>query len=174
MGDALEILQYRLLDDGVFPNNASLPLLLYPQAVTAANVGDPAAQLELLFHQHAWVNSWRNGVYAYHHYHSTAHEVLGVYCGCAVVQFGGENAMPLTVQAGDVVVIPAGVAHKRLSASPDFGVVGAYPAGQRWDMNYGEPAERPQADQNIARVLMPLFDPVYTAGGLKEIWTQAG
>jgi uncharacterized protein YjlB len=79
----------------------------------------------------------------------------------------------LSVSAGDVVVIPAGVAHKNLGASRDFRVVGAYPLGQRWDMCYGEPGERPRADENIARVALPGADPVYgTTGPLIEHWSE--
>ena len=76
----------------------------------------------------------------------------------------------MTLHAGDVVVIPAGVAHKKLFSALDFAVVGAYPSGQRWDMNYGNPEERPQADWNNARVPMPAYDPVLTEGGLVSIW----
>lgn len=75
---------------------------------------------------------------------------------------------------GDVVVIPAGVAHKNLGASPGFALVGAYPAGQLWDMMYGKPGERPRADENIARVPLPEADPVYGAGGpLLAHWRES-
>ena len=63
-------------------------------------------------------------------------------------------------------MIPAGVSHKNISQSSDFKVVGAYPPGQKWDMNYGKPEERPKADQNIARVSLPPTDPVYGKEGL--------
>jgi uncharacterized protein YjlB len=36
-----------------------------------------------------------------------------------------------------LVVFRGALSHKNLGASPDFAVVGAYPDGQRWDMNYG-------------------------------------
>ncbi|MGD9317724.1 MAG: hypothetical protein PVG56_12880 [Anaerolineae bacterium] len=67
---------------------------------------------------------------------------------------------------GDVLIIPTGVAHKNLGSSPDFGVVGAYPRGQRPDMNYGRPGERLQADERIAGVPLPQADPVFGGGGL--------
>ena len=57
--------------------------------------------------------------------------LLGVYSGTARVQLGGEGGMTHTIHPGDVIIIPAGVAHKNLGDSPDFGVVGAYPAGQQ-------------------------------------------
>ena len=159
-----------LKDDGMFPNNDKLPLLVYPAALKLPEQ-DPAAAIEALFAANQWGGAWRDGVYGYHHYHSTAHEVLGVTRGSARLQLGGERGVTLSVSAGDVIIIPAGVAHKNLGDSSDLHVVGAYPHGQRWDMNYGRPGERPQADQNIARVPLPHADPVYGASGpLMERW----
>lgn len=155
---------YTLTDDGIFPNNARLPLLLYRQAVDLPR-HDPAACFEALFASHQWGNGWRNGIYGVHHYHSTAHEVLGVYRGHATVQFGGAAGPCLRIDCGDVVVIPVGVAHKNCGASRDFGVVGAYPYGQRWDTCYGKAGERPQADRRIAQVALPQADPVYGRQG---------
>ncbi|MGK7395741.1 MAG: cupin domain-containing protein [Candidatus Cyclobacteriaceae bacterium M3_2C_046] len=159
-----------LKDDGTFPNNDNLPLLVYKQAIDL-NGSDPASRVEQVFQSNQWGNSWRNGIYSYHHYHSTAHEVLGIYSGSAKVQLGGPEGEIFEVEKGDVIVIPAGVAHKNLGASPDFACVGAYPPGQNWDMNYGKEGERPQADQNIARVPLPETDPVFGSQGfLLEKW----
>ena len=99
------------------------------------------------------------------------HEVLGVYGGSAKVQFGGEDGIVHEIHQGDVILIPAGVAHRNLGSRDGFGVVGAYPEGQDWDMNYGRPGERPRADKNIARVPLPKMDPIYgLAGPLFEKW----
>ena len=157
-------------DDGKYPNNERLPLLLYP-GIVALSDRDPAGTIEDMFHKHNWKGSWRNGIFTYHHYHSTAHEVLGVYSGTAQVQLGGPQGPEFEIRPGDVVVIPAGVAHRNLGSSADFGVVGAYPAGQNWDLNYGEDNERPQADRNIAEVPLPDMDPVFGATGpLMKLW----
>lgn len=157
-------------DDGTYPNNGRLPLLVYPDALVLPD-RDPAAAFERLFADHQWGGSWRNGVYAFHHYHSTAHEVLGIYGGTAEVQFGGPQGPVFSVAAGDVVVIPAGVAHKNLGSSADFRVVGAYPLGQRPDMNRGAAGERPDADERIARLPLPAADPVHgRAGPLLTLW----
>ena len=159
-------------DDGTFPNNARLPLLAYPGALRLPE-RDPASAIEALLRANGWSGSWRNGVYGFHHYHSTAHEVLGVYAGTAQVQLGGEDGVVVSVARGDVIVIPAGVAHKNLGASRDFGVVGAYPRGQRPDMNDGKGSERPRADQNIAAVPLPEMDPLYgDLGPLVERWKK--
>jgi len=155
-----EILQ----DDGIYPNNKMLPLLVYQNAVQLPQ-HDPAAIFEALFATNQWGGSWRNGVYNFHHYHSRAHEVLGVYGGIAKVRLGGEEGIILSISSGDVLIIPAGVAHKNLGSSYDFRIVGAYPLGQSPDMCYGKSGERPQADHCIARVALPTADPVYGAQG---------
>jgi uncharacterized protein YjlB len=164
-----EVLTQVFKDDGVFPNS-QLPLLLYRDALMLPE-HDAAAAFEKQFAAHGWRGSWRNGIYSYHHYHSTAHEVLGVYRGSAKVQLGGKDGAVFEICSGDVVIIPAGVAHKKIGCSADFGVVGAYPDGQRWDMNYGGSGERPQADENITRVPWPKMDPVYGVhGALLKQW----
>ena len=163
------VLALPLQDDGVIPNS-KFPLLIYQGAVKLPP-RDAATVFEELFEANQWGGVWRDGIYTYHHYHSTAHEALGIAAGSATVQFGGERGIKQKLTAGDVVIIPAGVAHKNLGASSDFSVVGAYPAGQEWDMNYGQKRERPEADQNIARVALPKTDPVYGAEGpLLEQW----
>ncbi len=162
---------HRLItDDKTYPNNGRLPLLAY-RGVLQLPADDPARGVEELFHANGWGGSWRNGIFGYHHYHSTAHEALGVYSGNARVQLGGPKGPEFEIQQGDVIVIPAGVAHKNLGSSIDFRVVGAYPAGQRPDMNTGKASERPQADRNIARVGMPKLDPVFSdTGPLIRLW----
>ncbi len=158
-------------DDGRFPNNEKLPLVMYQNAVKLPQ-RDPAATFEEIFHANEWGSSWRNGIYPYHHYHSTAHEVLGISRGEASVRLGGDDrGQTFEVHSGDVIIIPAGVAHKNLGSSSDFLVVGAYPLGQMWDMNYGKPGERPQAERNIAQVPPPKTDPVYGQDGqLAKYW----
>lgn len=159
-----KIITKLLTDDGQFPNNASLPLLLYKDAFVLAEE-DPALEIEERFMKNGWGGMWRNGIYDFHHYHSTAHEVLGVYSGWADVQLGGATGIKVRLEKNDVVLIPAGVAHKNLGQSSDFRVVGAYPYGQQWDMNYGKAGERPVTDRNISEVPLPENDPVYGHSG---------
>ncbi len=166
--------RYTLRDDGTFPNNARLSLLLYRQALRRpANGEDPAATLEAIFAHYDWRGSWRNGIYSFHHYHSTSHEVLGVYRGEASVRLGGPGAAAITatLHAGDIVIIPAGVGHCDLGSSSDFGVVGAYPEGRRWDICRGEPGDRPAADTYIAALPRPVNDPVGGPDGpMVRLW----
>ena len=168
---AAEVSRHLLTDDGTFPNNGALPLLVYPGAFGGEG-GDPDA-IEARFAANGWPPAWRFGVFDFHHYHSTAHEALGVFAGSARLQFGGPQGVEVTAGAGDVIVIPAGVAHKCLE-SRGFRVVGAYPRGQHFDMNRGEPGERPAAETNIARVPLPAADPVLGADGpLRQHWGSA-
>jgi len=164
-----QVAAYRLEDDGTYPNNPDLPLLVYAGAFRPAEA-DPAGAIERVFEANGWPPAWRFGVFDFHHYHSTAHEALGVFAGSAHLQFGGPEGVEVTAETGDAIVIPAGVAHKCLS-SKGFRVVGAYPRGQSFDMNRGDPGERPAADTNIARVPLPAADPVLgTTGPLLEHW----
>ena len=167
-----EIERHPLADNGPIPNNARLPLLLY-RGVLRPPEDDPAAAFEQVFARWNWKGSWRNGIYTFHHYHSTSHEVLGVYAGQATVRLGGPGGDGITavLRAGDMVVIPAGVGHCNTGSSADFGIVGAYPDGHTWDLLRGEPGERPRADENIARLPLPVNDPFFGADGpLRKIW----
>jgi len=113
-------------DDGSFPNSR-LPALFYRGAIATSRDLGPA--FETLFGRNGWTGSWRNGLYSFHHYHSTAHEVLGIHRGSVKVLLGGDKGRMVTLTAGDVIVIPAGVAHRNVESSSDYGVVGAYPTG---------------------------------------------
>jgi uncharacterized protein YjlB len=175
MAEKQEIVQPEQLhfkDDGVYPGSV-LPVLLYRAAITA-DAQDRASVFERGFAQNDWRNSWRNGVYSFAHYHSTSHEALGVYNGSARLRLGGEHGQTVEVRSGDVILIPAGVAHHTIGASPDFSVVGAYPDGREWDLLRGLPGERPKSDRTIAALPIPDYDPIYGADGpLRQIWKLA-
>lgn len=164
-----EVETSRFADDGRIPNSR-LPLLVFRSAL-APGSADPAAAFERLFARHGWLGAWRDGIFAFHHFHSTTHEVLGVARGWAEVRFGGEAGATQHLAAGDVVVIPAGVGHKHERSSDDFLVVGAYPDGRDWDVRRGEPGERPTVMANLAAVPLPGQDPVHGADGpLLDAW----
>jgi uncharacterized protein YjlB len=157
-------------DDGETPNNPALPLLVY-RGVVARDAADPAALFEKAFTRHGWGRSWRNGIFDFLHFHTTAHEVLGIARGRARVQFGGARGQELEVEAGDVVVLPAGTGHRRLSASADLLVVGAYPDNSGLDQKRPGQIDHARAVAAIAAVPLPLQDPVYGADGpLMTMW----
>jgi uncharacterized protein YjlB len=170
--DAMPIEEHLFTDDGHVPNNPLLPLIVYRAVLETGPRA--AAACEALFAGNDWSAAWRNGIYAHHHYHSTAHEVLGITAGSVRVRLGGEGGETVELRAGDVVVIPAGVAHKNEGASPDLMVVGAYPGGKSPDMRRPSAQEREPALRNIAEVAPPACDPVYgQSGPLLERWRVA-
>lgn len=145
-------------DDGSIPNS-KYPLLHYREVFK--EMGDGGAEwLEDTFAANGWTNSWRWGIYPFHHYHSNTHEVLGVFSGSAELQLGGEKGEKVKVKVGDIIVIPAGVGHKCLSHDSDFTVVGAYPNGAEPDLKKCKEGERLKTNKNIANVPFPTADPL--------------
>ena len=161
----------RLSRNGWMPNNELLPVLIYHEAL-APTGADPAAAFENAFQRNGWPPQWRNGVYDFHHYRSTAHEVLGFAAGQARLMLGGEAGHELIVRAGDVVVLPTGTGHCNLGSSTDFLVVGAYPPHQNWDICRSAPSAADQ--QRMRRLPFPASDPVSGSGGpLSKVWPSS-
>ncbi|MFC5652203.1 hypothetical protein ACFPYJ_24410 [Paenibacillus solisilvae] len=162
------LISFYFQDDGTIPNNPGLPVLLYPAAFKGKS-----DHVERTFNRNNWLNSWTNGVYSYHHYHSNVHEVLGVTGGSAVLKIGGEEGAEVNVQEGDIIILPAGTGHKRLRSSSDFIVVGAYPEGMDYNLRTGKEGERPAVLEEIKSVPLPDRDPVYGRNGpLAELWKR--
>ena len=74
----VEMVTMKLEENGKFPINPELPVLVYKNVFNFAG-GDPASTIEKVFAENNWAGSWRDGIYSFHHYHSTAHEALGIY-----------------------------------------------------------------------------------------------
>lgn len=160
-----------LADDGLVPNNSTLPVLIYQGVLRLVEETDPARVIERVFETHQWGNAWRNGIFAYPHYHSMIHEALGIARGRARVLFGGASGKDIDIMAGDVAVLPAGTAHQRLWASPDFLVVGAYPATGVYDLCRATPQAHARARETVPRVPLPMTDPLYGRNGpLMTAW----
>ncbi len=162
-------------DDGRVPNSR-FPVILYRGAIEPDDA-DPALAFERRFGANGWSGSWRWSVYPFHHYHSTAHEVLGVAVGKASLRLGGRKGRDFKVEAGDVVLLPGGTGHKKVAASRDFLVVGAYPEGRDRDLikPYRESAAiHDAALMRIAALPLPKLDPVAGRDGpLTRLWKIA-
>ncbi len=154
-----------------FPNSR-LPVIVYPQAVEGK--GDLATRLVALFARHGWPDAWVNGVYSFDHFHAQAHEVLGCAKGSARLRLGGPHGEEFDIKAGDVVLLPAGTGHRRISASADFSIVGSYPAGQSPDMQRGSAEAYAMLKKLAGQVPLPDRDPVLGAGGpAVHAWREA-
>lgn len=142
--------------DGCVPNSRH-PVLIWTRAIDGTD--DLAGKFEARFGENGWTGAWRDGIYDYHHFHSTAHEVLGFARGRVNVQLGGRHGPVHGFGPGDVVVIPAGVAHCNVGGSNDLLVVGAYAEGRAFDI-CREDADQARVRRNIAALPDPAADPL--------------
>ena len=162
-------------DDGSVPNNPALPALVYKGAIDVAGGRNPESAIEKQFAANGWGHGqWRDGIYPFVHYHSMIHEVLGMASGHARVRLGGNGGEVFELAEGDVVVLPAGTGHQKLSGSDDFVVIGAYPPDGTYNLCRGDnPAERTKALTNIPKVPLPSSDPVLGKDGpLPRLWRR--
>ena len=138
------------------PNNP-LPVLIF-RAVLSRNSKNKARRFRETFRGHGWVGIWTDTIYDYTHFHSNAHEVLGIAEGKVELRLGGARGRTFNLQAGDVVVLPAGVGHRRTGSDEGLKVVGAYPHGQA-SFNIKRKGHR------TPRVGLPRTDPVFGKKG---------
>ncbi|KAI9157907.1 hypothetical protein HJFPF1_05892 [Paramyrothecium foliicola] len=136
---AVNIHEYHLRPTKMVPNSPH-PLLHYQNALPRrrdnAEECSPVAAYDL-FTGNEWRVEWifRYGNTQVSHFHSQAHEVMAVLSGSATIRFGvgdtsedladstygsgrEEGGVELKAQAGDIFLIPAGVAHKTHDTTP--------------------------------------------------------
>ena len=154
------------------PNN-DWPLLVLKGAIDRE--GAHSAAVERRFQEHGWQGTWTYTVFDYWHYHLDGHEVLACVSGAAAIGFGGEpeeGGCVLDIEIGDVVIVPAGVGHKRIEASADFAVVGAYPPGQTGAITRAGAFDLKEARRRIDALARPSSDPIDGAEpGVFAHWT---
>ncbi len=200
----VEVKSYQLPPTALIPNSPR-PLLHYPGILTSSGSLKTAAYDS--FSSNGWQIQWifRYGQTQVSHYHSATHECMAVLSGTATIRFGvadtvdnleestygkgRENGgIELEARAGDVFVIPAGVAHKTFSTLPrdefklltpgdghhiaatdvrsaledlelsGFTMIGAYPVGGQWDFAKG--GENNGDYEQVWKVAKPECDPV--------------
>jgi uncharacterized protein YjlB len=157
--------------DKFHPNNLKLPVLYYKQVLNLAD--NDEQEVKELFEKNGWSNSWTDSIQTYHHYHSNTHEVLAVVKGSCMVMLGGDDGNIQNLSKGDVIVLPAGVAHKNVGSSADFACIGAYPNGTEYDMNTCETEAVSEAKEKIRKVSLPERDPVFgDKGPVREVWKK--
>lgn len=149
--------------------NSELPVAIYRGAVAG---DDLEAFLHRTFRGNGWGGAWSDGIFGYHHFHSNGHEVLGVAVGEVTLMLGGASGETVEVAAGDVLVLPAGTGHRRIRASADFLVVGAYPKGQEAVDEYIDRAQCANYRNRLRAVPVPEGDPLYGPDGpLLKAWS---
>lgn len=175
MSPQADVLHFLFSASGPVPNNPKLPLVVYKGAFRQVDERKRADAIEEAIARHHWKPAWRWGVYDFAHYHSTAHEFLGVFRGKASIRLGHDAGITLVVEAGDVLVLPAGTGHQNLGSSEDFQVVGGYPEGQSADLIRADKSDPDASRKRIAAVPLPKADPVQgTKGALVELWGIPG
>ena len=89
--------------------------------------------------------------------------MLGIAEGKVTLRLGGDRGSLVRLRAGDMLVLPAGVGHRKVSVS-DVKAIGAYPRGQsHYDMK--------REGRKIPKVAIPSTDPFYGPGGpLNTAW----
>ncbi|EEU48327.1 uncharacterized protein NECHADRAFT_75785 [Fusarium vanettenii 77-13-4] len=145
----VEVRQYHLIPTHLIPNSPR-PLLHYKN-VLLKRPGtahcDPTEVWDM-FTNNEWNVAWifRYGSTQLSHFHSKAHECMAVLSGTATIRFGvadtsedleentygsawEEGGVELQAEAGDVFIIPAGVAHKTYDVKPDEGFKLLTPGG---------------------------------------------
>ena len=166
MASSVETIMLR--PEGRIPNS-TLPVLYYRGGLPVEL--RLASQCQALFAENNWVGNWVDGLYNCWHFHVTGHEVLGCVAGEAVVGLGGETGQRFVVEAGDVLVLPAGTGHRSFSTSDRFSIVGGYPPGQDGTITRPEEIEPDEAAKRIAALDLPLSDPLLgTDGPLVQAW----
>lgn len=156
-----KIIPHYFENDGNIPNN-KLPVLIYKNALKYIGAQD----FELCFSQNGWTNNWTDIILPYDHFHSNTHEVLGLKSGQAQIMLGGKNGKVIQVEAGDVLIIPAGVGHHSIDNSLDYQFVGGYPNGADWNLKIGlTDSDRTFIRDEIAQIPIPDTDPVYGVDG---------
>lgn len=162
--------KYILKEDELMPNNPDLPVLVFRGV--APEQTDIAGFFEQTFYKNGWAGIWRDGLYDYNHFHSNAHEVLGIAQGHVAVLLGGDSGILIHLSEGDCLVLPAGTGHARVDATSDLVVVGAYPRGQEnfdirrsWKESLG-------MREDIRHVAVPPFSPLEgVAGEADDFWS---
>lgn len=215
----VEVKRYLLAPTALIPNSP-YPLIHY-RGIISPDSDSIANKFYDLLGKNGWKPHWifRYGQTQKSHYHSAAHECMVVLTGHATIRFGvadttedmnentygrgrEEGGVELEAQAGDVFVIPAGVAHKTYNAKPDaefrlltpggghglpddakstldgielsgFTMMGSYPKdGGDWDFAVG--GEGAATYAKVWAVPPPKLDPVLgsSAEGLCKLWSQ--
>ena len=136
-----------------------LSVVLY-EDVFCPSLDDLTSSFAELFSTNQWQNIWVDGVFSYDHYHVKAYEVLGCARGWIKLQLGGEGGKEILMRKNQAVLLPKGISHKRLTASEDLIIVGAYPQGEHPDLNTVEQKNYEKHRSYFKEAPLPSTDPI--------------
>lgn len=152
--------------------NSRLPLLIYRNVIRW-----DVTTMEAIMRQNKWVTSWHahDGMWPRHHFHCEAHEFICVTKGAHLGKFGGHNGKKSQLNAGDVIVIPAGVGHCGLEISDDLDLTGGFHDGFGVvDFRMGFPEEYAELRARARQIPVLDYDPFFGVDGpLAQIWRDA-
>ncbi|KAL0939719.1 cupin domain protein [Colletotrichum truncatum] len=164
------------------PNN-DLPVLIY-RNVLGEQLDETSVSERL--QRNGWVKKGTWGTIKLKHFHPNTHECYGIFQGRSELVFGEGSSdstgsgVKCEVHAGDVVVVPAGVAHastpesEEASGENEYRYIGVYPEGSpHYSIEMGKKSlmEKPDLVAEVAGVPVPPCDPVYGLDGpLVQIW----
>jgi uncharacterized protein YjlB len=147
--------------------NSALPALLF-RGILARNTAGKSQRFREAFKKNGWTGLWTDTIYDYTHFHSNAHEVLGIAEGKVTVRLGGDGGRLFRLKAGDMLVLPAGIGHRREGGDDGLKVIGAYPPGQsHFNMK--------RKGRAVPKVPLPPKDPFYGENGpVVLLWAMPG
>lgn len=155
---------------GLVPNSR-FPVLIHRGAVA----GGGKSAVHDRCRENGWLNNWfYPGIYEYSHFHSTTHECLGCCSGWMDIVLFGKGGEKVRLDAGDILVMPAGVSHEMVGHSDDVLLTGGYPDGRDWDNIQEEFLSREDflaATKRIMMLPIPGADPA-TGRPIRE-WLDA-
>jgi len=158
----IEIVPFYFENNGIIPNN-KLPVLIYKNTLQ---------DFEFCFSQNEWTNNWQDIILPTDHFHSNTHEVLGLQSGHARLKIGGQQGEIISVEKGDVLILPAGVGHYSVDNTLAYQFIGGYPNGADWNLKFSLKNEDIQSIlTEIANIPIPEKDPVFGIDGpLFDYW----
>ena len=178
--------------------NSTFPVLIYREVLS------PSDATALKFRDALEKNHWKQGgvfkTFKAHHFHSVTHECYAVFSGSSRLLLGRgplddpDAGKEVDLRAGDMIVLPSGVAHCSLSSDGDYEYLGLYPevsplfrlywptrsnevsqGSPKWDNNFckADASETEEKAKKAGAVPVPQFDPVYGEDGpLVQIWSR--
>lgn len=168
--------------------NSHLPVVVYRGALDDTSPDNILKTIE----PNGWLKGGQWKTFKTVHFHSNAHECYGIIKGSSTYRLGKsdldadkddngvESGTTFFAQAGDVFVLPAGVAHCSIDSDGDYEYIGLYPGeplpnGLRFDIHWCKdgPEKTKELAQAAANVPIPECDPLYGRGGpLPRIWRE--